>query len=192
MIYYTADLHLGHTNVIRHCDRPFQTADEMDEVLITNWNQKVHKNDTVYIVGDFIFRCHRPIEDYLTILKGHKHLIVGNHDKFWMKKVDLSQWFESVSPMLYINDSGHPVTMCHYPMMTWPGVGRGGYMVYGHIHNNTNADYWPLIATKDQMLNAGADINGFSPVTLDEMILNNQQFKARVTSWTKKEGDATM
>ena len=65
-------------------------------------------------------------------------------------------------------------------------------MVYGHIHNNTNVDYWPLIATKDQMLNAGADINGFSPVTLDEMIHNNQQFKARVTSWTKKEGDATM
>ena len=23
LIYYTADLHLGHVNVIRHCDRPF-------------------------------------------------------------------------------------------------------------------------------------------------------------------------
>ena len=50
-------------------------------------------------------------------------------------------------------------------------------MIYGHIHNNTNADYWPLIAERDQMLNAGVDINGFSPVTLEELIENNRRFK---------------
>ena len=50
-------------------------------------------------------------------------------------------------------------------------------MIYGYIYNNTNADYWPLIASRDQMLNAGVDINGFAPVTLDEMIKNNQWFK---------------
>lgn len=79
--------------------------------------------------------------------------------------------------MLYISDSGHPVVMCHYPMLTWPGVGRGGYMVYGHIHNNVNMDYWPLLAGREQMLNAGTDINGFEPVTLEEMIRNNRKFK---------------
>jgi len=85
MIFYTADLHLGHANVIRHCERPFQDADEMDEELIERWNRKVHKNDTVYIVGDFIFRCHRPPEEYFDLLKGKKHLILGNHDKYWLK-----------------------------------------------------------------------------------------------------------
>lgn len=178
MIFYTADLHLGHANVIRHCNRPFSTPDEMDERLIQNWNRKVHRNDIVYVVGDFIFRSHRPAEEYLSILKGRKHLIVGNHDRSWMNKVDLTQWFESVSPLLYISDSGHPVTMCHYPMMTWPGASRGGYMVYGHIHNNTNADYWPFLAAREQMLNAGVDINLFEPVTLSEMIQNNRLFKA--------------
>ena len=34
MIYYTSDLHLGHANVIRHCDRPFADANEMDAALI--------------------------------------------------------------------------------------------------------------------------------------------------------------
>ena len=42
LIYYTADLHLGHANVIRHCDRPFRSVDEMDEALIRNWNSRVH------------------------------------------------------------------------------------------------------------------------------------------------------
>lgn len=141
MIFYTADLHLGHANVIRHCDRPFRDADEMDSALIERWNRKVHRNDTVYIIGDFIFRCHRPPEEYFDLLKGKKHLILGNHDKFWLKKVDAEKYLESISPMLYISDSGHPVVMCHYPMMTWPGIGRGGYMVYGHIHNNVSMDY---------------------------------------------------
>lgn len=187
MIYYTADLHLGHANVIRHCDRPFTSADEMDATLIQNWNAKVHKNDTVYIVGDFLFRAKKPAEDYLAELKGKKHLIIGNHDKYWMKKVDLAKWFESVSPMLFVSDSGHSATLCHYPMMSWPGMSRNGHMIYGHIHNNVGADYWPLIAARDLMLNAGVDINGFSPVTLEEMIQNNRVFKEKSNQTTMKE-----
>lgn len=177
MIYYTADLHLGHANVIKHCNRPFPSADEMDAALIQNWNEKVHRDDTVYIVGDFLFRAKKPVEEYLNELKGIKHLLIGNHDKYWMKKVNLSKWFESVSPMLFIKDHGRNVTLCHYPMMTWPGVSKDGYMIYGHIHNNTNADYWPLILANSLMLNAGVDINGFAPVTLDELIANNARFK---------------
>jgi calcineurin-like phosphoesterase family protein len=79
--------------------------------------------------------------------------------------------------MLFVNDHGQTATLCHCPMMSWPGMSKGGYMVYGHIHNNTDADYWPLIASRDLMLNAGVDINGFAPVTLSEMIENNRRFK---------------
>ena len=51
-------------------------------------------------------------------------------------------------PMLYISVSGHPVVMCHYPMLTWPGVGRGRYMVYGHIHKQ--CEYGLLAAACQQ------------------------------------------
>ena len=71
------------------------------------------------------------------------------------------------------------ITMCHYPMMTWPGSRLESYMVYGHIHNNTNADFWPLIRTKARILNAGVDVNGFVPVTLEAMVGNNERFKAK-------------
>jgi calcineurin-like phosphoesterase family protein len=48
-----ADLHFGHTNVIKYSDRPFTDADDMDESLIKNWNNTVSKDDIVYVLGDF-------------------------------------------------------------------------------------------------------------------------------------------
>lgn len=51
-------------------------------------------------------------------------------------------------------------------------------MIHGHIHNNTNSPYWPVIQNNPRLLNAGADINGFEPVSFDEMLANNECFKA--------------
>lgn len=181
MIYFTSDLHLGHENIIKHCDRPFQSADEMDEMLISNWNGCVTNNDTVYILGDLIFRSRKAPEEYLSQLKGKKHLIIGNHDRSWVSKCDLNRYFESVNNLLYISDGQHQITLCHYPMMSWPHAQRC-YMVYGHIHNNTNADFWPLIENSEKMLNAGVDVNHFKPVTFDEMVENNKELKAKAAA----------
>ena len=52
MIWFTSDLHLGHRAAISMCERPFETVEEMNEILIRNFNSCVKKNDTVYILGD--------------------------------------------------------------------------------------------------------------------------------------------
>ena len=62
-------------------------------------------------------------------------------------------------------------------MMTWNRVAHGSYLIYGHIHNNTDSIYWPLLAQMGQALNTGADINGFAPVTFAELVENNRRFK---------------
>ena len=180
MIYYTSDLHLGHANVLRHCNRPFETVEEMDAALIANWNSRIEPKDTVYIVGDFFYRNKRPANDYLRKLNGSKALIVGNHDHTWMSQVNLNRAFTVVANLLTIKDGERAVVLCHYPMLSWRGSARGSLMVHGHIHNNTSADYWPYLQSHLNILNAGVDINGFFPVTLDEMIANNALFKGRV------------
>ena len=109
--------------------------------------------------------------------KGKKHLIIGNHDRDWVKKFILEDFFESVNNLHFISDGKRQMTLCHYPMMSWPHMTRC-YMVFGHIHGNTDADYWPLIRENDLMLNAGADVNGFAPVTFEEMQENNYRHKA--------------
>ena len=180
MIYFTADTHFDHGNIIRFCNRPFATVEKMNETLISNWNRKVHANDTVFIMGDMFFRTTDP-EPILQRLKGKKHLIVGNHDSQWMKKVDMGRWFESVQSYLETSDGQHTMTMCHFPMVTWNHQSRS-YMIHGHIHENTNMDYWPLIARSRHMLNAGVDINGFAPVTFEEMQQNNLEHIARTAA----------
>ena len=174
MIYYTSDLHLGHANIIKLCQRPFYTVDEMNYTLIANWNDRVTNNDTVYICGDLIFRSATDPTWLINSLKGKKHLILGNHDNSWISKVDLSQYFESVSNLLTFSNEKHKITLCHYPMMSF----EGKYLIHGHIHNNKGDTYWPLLRTMENVLNASVEINNYMPVTFDELVENNNVFKA--------------
>ena len=177
MVYYTADLHLGHYNIIKHCDRPFTGIEEMDDHLITAWNSRVQKNDIIYILGDLMFRNRASPEKYLQRMKGKKHLLLGNHDNKWVKKVDMTKYFDSVERLTEVSDGQNRYVLCHYPLMSWNHMARGSYMIHGHIHNNRETHYFELLRRMPGLLNAGVDINHFYPVGLDELIKNNENYK---------------
>lgn len=173
MIYYTSDLHFGHENIIESCQRPFSSIEEMDETLIANWNARVNRTDTVYILGDLIFRAKCAPEEYLKRLKGKKHLILGNHDATWVGKVELSRYFESVSRLEVINTGRGKATLCHFPMVDH----EGRWLIHGHIHAKTDEPYWHLLCNSERPLNAGVDVNGYTPVLFEELLENNLRFK---------------
>ena len=175
MVFFTADPHFGHANILQLCNRPFETIEEMNEIFIENWNRRVTGSDSVYIVGDLFFRCKDP-EPILKQLKGKKHLIVGNHDRSWLGKVDTQKYFRSVDLMAIISDGAHAITLCHYPLLSWEHA-KKSFMIHGHIHANTDMDFWPLLLARDNVLNAGVDLNGFQPVSFDELLANNKRFK---------------
>ena len=79
MVFFIADTHFGHKNVLKLCNRPFETIEQMNETFIENWNRRVTGRDSIYVIGDLFFRCEDP-ESILRRLHGKKHLIVGNHD----------------------------------------------------------------------------------------------------------------
>jgi len=174
MIYYTSDLHLGHKCVINMCNRPFSSIEEMDEALIANWNKVVHANDTVYILGDLIYKSDKSPSEYLSRLKGKKHLILGNHDKTWIEKDGARDFFEGVTRLEIINTGKGKATLCHFPMVDH----EGRYNIHGHLHANTDQSFWHILKESTRALNAGVDVNGYKPVTLEELIENNLRHKA--------------
>ena len=177
-IFYIADTHFGHANIIRLNNRPFYNVDEMDRTMIENWNSRVQKDDIVYMLGDFAFKSANHPAGILDKLNGHKILIKGNHDGRNLKDPVFRKHFEEICDRKTINDNGRMVVMDHFPLIEWDGFFRGSYLVYGHIHNNTRNFAYKCMRELDNALNAGVDINQFMPVTLDELIVNNKIFKS--------------
>ena len=177
MIFYTSDLHLGHANVIRFDKRPFADVEEMDQYIITRWNDRVSEDDTVYILGDICHRNSRDSSWYLKQLKGHKILILGNHDNPILKNKSACSCFDKVDKMMQVVDEKRQITLCHYPIVEWNAYFHGSWHIYGHIHNKKE-DTFKIMSQKEHALNAGCMINNYVPVTFDELAENNMLFKA--------------
>lgn len=179
MIFYISDLHLGHKNIIKLCNRPFETIEDMDDTIINNWNNVVKNGDTVYIVGDFACKTD-DIEKYLERLKGNKILIIGNHDSKIVNDLSLHKYFANIVPYLEIHSNMKNITLFHYPMLEWKSsrkvdLNKLGYLIFGHIHNSIKTEY-EYLTSLPNALNAGVDINNFTPVTFEQLVENNNCF----------------
>lgn len=55
-IFFIEDLHLDHANTIRYCSRPFSFYDveEMNKVLVDDWNKEVKDDDMDYFLGTYL------------------------------------------------------------------------------------------------------------------------------------------
>lgn len=176
--YFIADTHFGHEKIIKICNRPFTSAEEMEKQIIDNWNNKVSDEDTVYILGDFSFKMTK--ENAINILKqlnGKKVLIKGNHDKFVGQR-DFDNCFEKVCDYLQITENKQQLILSHYPIIDYAGMYYGAKMIYGHIHNK-------YIPHKDMFCVSVECIN-YEPVTIEELenIYKEKEIKEAI-DWSK-------
>ena len=171
MIFYTADPHFGYEPTLVW--RPgFSSVEEMDEALIAAWNAVVTDDDTVYLIGDVGWNDgHVPCRT-LARLKGRKHLIRGNHDTGFVDAPLLYRYFESVTDFWELEDGDKHIILSHYPIL----YNKRGYMIHGHLHGS--GQFQEVLKDFPKVLNAGVDLNGWAPVTLEQLIANNERFYA--------------
>lgn len=172
-VWFCADMHLKHSNILRHQKQRIKAMNLKDEndieghdrYIIDMWLSQTKRNDHVYVIGDFIISNRDTAVYILHKLKskGCKiHLIVGNHDKATLK---LDNMFESIDLIKVVDfkksvftflEHDLSVVMCHYPMVTWPRKCHGSLHLFGHIHaNKTEIDEG--LTDGDLMLNVGLD-----------------------------------
>lgn len=179
MIYYIADTHFGHKNVIRFDNRPFVDTGLMDEVLIRNWNERITEDDTVYVLGDAFWKTEENSIKIIQRLNGHKHLIRGNHDRVHGR---LRFHWETIEQHAEINDGNTLVIMSHYPIPFYKNQYYGAVMLYGHVHNTRE---WQLVekwkreqwdmGIPSRLINVGCmmEYMKYTPRTLEELLAAN-------------------
>lgn len=145
------------------------------------YNRKVTDEDHVYILGDVVVCEESELESCLqqTVdrLKGHLHLIIGNHDiKFKEKPIFLKR-FETVDEAIWLKDGQKNVQFFRYPILMWYRKNKGAYHLYGHLHNETKGEEVKLLMKEERALNTCVEINHYEPCTLEELIENNIKFK---------------
>lgn len=166
-IWFTADQHFGHANIIQHVQRPFRDVREMNLTLRNKWNALVGKQDVVYHLGDIAWG--KPQRKLLDELHGTIHLVLGNHDRA-LKGNTYKDRFASMSPLLEVElpDSDAKggkqlVVLCHYAMRTWNKSHYGSWHLYGHSHGSLSENLAAL------SFDVGVDCWKFAPVSYEQV-----------------------
>lgn len=178
-VFFTSDSHYGHSNILKFCDRPFKDVEEMDRMLIENWNKKVPHDGLVFHLGDFAWGGYEFWKKIRDQLNGEIILIKGNHDQKNMSSTAEQELFKYVSWQMLIEIEGRKIWLNHFPFLCYAGVYREPkklvYSLYGHVHSGPDKkgqDIPRLIHTYPMQYDVGVDNNNYEPISWEE--LNNK------------------
>jgi calcineurin-like phosphoesterase family protein len=186
-LFFTADTHFGHANIIDYCNRPFKDklgmpdVEKMNKALIRNWNERVRADDTVIFLGDFCFKNSpggKPgegtqvrAEEFIKKLNGRITFVRGNHD--------YSNGLGTKIDALIMETGGYKFWCCHDPihLSTFYRVN-----LVGHVH-----DWWKFKnLRKTTVINVGVDVWNYRPVALEEILALIPKIKAGMRDTSRR------
>jgi calcineurin-like phosphoesterase family protein len=181
-IWFTSDTHFRHKNIIKYCNRPFETVEVHDAALIRNWNACVQKEDTVYHLGDFAFGDAAGWAEIIQQLNGNINLIRGNHDHRKklsdLRRISCKQLnrLSDIYELKVVDEEmgcTQIVVMCHYPIESWNMRHHGAWHLHGHSHGTI------LSPDHQARLDVGVDACNYAPLSYDDVkaIMTRKVFK---------------
>lgn len=180
-IFFTADTHFGHTNIIKYDNRPFTSAQEMNEALIANWNCKVAPTDTVYHLGDVSIMRPERTREILERLNGKIYLIRGNHEKSAEHKLCCDR-FEWIKDYFFLSlNGGIQIALFHYALRTWNKTHHGAWHLFGHSHGRLT------VPEESLCLDVGVDSWSYAPVSLQTL---HERIGVKIKARSEKIGSS--
>lgn len=161
MIFFTADLHLGHGNIIKYCHRPFGDSQEMDKTIIENTIKVCREGDMIWNLGDLSFKEKYALPYLETLQKFGIHMayIKGNHDD---GIVDLLRHFGiPIDEQITIKIEGQIIVLNHYAMRVWDRSHYNSWQLYGHSHGT--------LPPQGKQYDVGVDKNNFYPLSFNQL-----------------------
>jgi calcineurin-like phosphoesterase family protein len=177
MRFYTSDLHLGHENIIKYCDRPYTGAVAMDDDIMARWNETVAPGDEIWVLGDLALGKLESGLARVARLNGKITLVPGNHDQVWRKHGAKARRVKGLYKEVGIKIADDPqftelgehhVEISHFPFRheregdkfyDWRPTSQGQWLLCGHVHEK-----W---RQRGRQINVGVDAWGGYPVSAD-------------------------
>ncbi len=166
-VFFTSDLHLGHSNIIGFCNRPFNDVHQMNKALIKNWNEKVPESGLVFVLGDFFFRTNRKSAlGMIQRLNGDKVLVVGNHDHTSTVKEILPHLCGLARVLeIKVDDKDikgqQEIILSHYSHRVWNKSHRGSWHLWGHSHGT--------LGPHGRSFDVGVDAHNYTPLSYEDV-----------------------
>ena len=171
-LFFTADTHFGHANIILFNKRPFRDLEDMDRGLVERWNATVPEDGVVFHLGDFCMGGPTEWNELLDRLHGKIYLILGNHDIRNIKQGAMGR-FELVSQQMTIRVGDQPIILNHNPFLCYGGSYRDTWQLFGHVHSGPAAhaglDHPRLKMLFPMQYDVGVDNNDYRPVSFSEV-----------------------
>jgi len=165
-IWFCSDFHFGHENIIKYCKRPFKSLEEMDNLIIANFNKRVKEDDLVIFLGDFCFR-YAPSESKTAPRKAFKYYrdklnckniipICGNHD--------VRNGVKSPIQSMVIKHGGKRIHITHNPKFAKEEF---AFNFCGHTHNKFGQ--FNKLGKKSVIVDLSVEGWDYQPVTINEI-----------------------
>lgn len=188
--FFTSDTHFWHYNVISYSGRKIyddlpagsvptfksraEICEDMNNLLINNWNRVVKPNDTIFHLGDFAFCGRTKAEEIIQRLHGIKYWIRGNHDHelakklvhhfIWVRDYYVYRHHDQIQSDDYQDGTQYhqPIVLCHFPIESWENMSHGSWHLHGHSHGRLDS------GTKKRY-DVGVDPNNLYPVSYEQI-----------------------
>jgi len=158
-VYVAADLNLGYTNIIRRNNRPFMNVEEMNKVLLKNWNDTVCFDDIVYFLGDISYgESAQDIDYWLKRMSGNIVFIKGDHDT--------SENIEFLLDYVTVDVGNKHFCLVHDP--TDAPEDFDGWIIHAQNYNH-DLEKHPLIDRERKTINISLEATDYRPIAFTEI-----------------------
>lgn len=178
MKYFGSDWHLSHEKIISMSNRPFSSVKEMNETIVNNVLSLLKPGDDFYFLGDlsFDFKTTQWFFDQWP-KQSRFHWILGNHER---SPEQFKKYCKTITPLLDIKLQKHPVTLCHYPMITWNKSHYNAWMLYGHHHCGSHGTDKLGERASGKMLNVNVEFHDYKPWSENQIV---EYMKTKSNNW---------
>lgn len=162
-IFVISDTHFGHKNILNFLNedgskvRDFSSVEEMDELIVENWNKTVRDEDIVYHLGDVYFGAGH---QHIKRLCGRKRLILGNHDEG--KDIMFRDHFQMI--LVWRMFPEFNCLLSHVPVHE-SALYKVKKNIHGHTHCKDVGD--------ERYINVSVEKINYTPVALEDLVASS-------------------